>query len=201
MKAVRLTVTLLAFAFMAGLAGEAHADCDSSDRMNHSSSDCLHGWWDNNTWPTKTTFGVQSFCWQPTAGGTVVAKIDIVNRPDLTWHLNNGHKRRDKTWNWIRDIHCCEDLSVLCKWNERVNNGTCEDEWNEGTGQDRCTVTIEPREPKKWNCRVTADCESEDGTQEVTTVVSIRPFDDENNIRVCPNGTVRYWIDRCRPGD
>ena len=201
MKTIRLTVALLALALFAGLADEADAACGSGNRMDYRDSECLHAWWDNNWWPDHSKFGVQSFCFVPTAGGKVVAKIDIQRGADRTWHLNHGNKRRGTTRLAVRNVYCCEDLSDLCEWNDRVNQETCLEEWNEGTGQDRCTnVTITPRKPKRWTCKVTADCESEDGNQTVETTVSIRPFDDDNDVTVCPNGTVRYWIG-CRRGD
>ena len=80
---------LLAVAFTAAVAGEAWAACGSSDRKSHRDSECLSAWWDNNTWPSPSPFGVQNLCpdW-----GKVVAKIDLKDTGDKTWHLNDGIK-------------------------------------------------------------------------------------------------------------
>ncbi len=101
MKTRHSIIGLLAFAFIAAVAGEAWAACTGSNRIDHSDAECLHGWWDNNSWPRESTFGAQNLCpdW-----GTVVAKVDIAGTSDRTWHLANGDKRRGRTSFTVRDM-------------------------------------------------------------------------------------------------
>ena len=72
------------------VAGAAYASCGISDRVTFHHSECVHGWWDNNDWPRKSTFGaqVQNDChlW-----GTVVVKVDLAS---LTLGQDVAHHKR-----------------------------------------------------------------------------------------------------------
>ena len=81
-----------------GYNDELHVEdaCRSWARMSHRTVDCMHAWWDNS--PSVgggrfigSTHGVENFCadW-----GTVVAHIDVKNRGDLHYHMDENKKYR-----------------------------------------------------------------------------------------------------------
>ena len=116
---LRLALAFAALLFLAPLAIDQAlgSNCEWSYRMNHSNSDCMHGWWDNSP-PASTgyamgsKYGVQSFC---SNYGSVVAKIDISGGSDRTWTLNNGSKQRGgSVWNNVSGIYCCIDKGDMC---------------------------------------------------------------------------------------
>ena len=154
MKMRRAMIALLAFVLSAGLADAAYASCDSNERTSHDNAECLHGWWDNNTWPTKSTFGAQNLCpdW-----GTVVAKVDIRSATDRTWHLSNGNKRRGDTSFTVRDISCCEDLSDLCDKEDVVTVASCKSEFEKSSANNDCIHDNEPTTNEEF-CRFDLKC-------------------------------------------
>ena len=127
----------LAFAMSMLLADTVRADCWGDNRVTFHHTECLHGWWDNNSWPKKSTFGaqVQNDChlW-----GTVVAKVDLASCSDKTWHLNNTNKRRGKEACQVRGIYCCKDIGDLCARDDMVTRENCEGEFNKSPASDTC---------------------------------------------------------------
>ena len=108
-------VTLAAFGFLV-ISGASHASCTGSDRLSLSRANCLDG--DHYSVCSFRLFGtcmvkkykvwVQSRC---SGDGTkVVAKIDIANVTDLTWHQTSNAKRSVETDNPINGVYCCDDL-------------------------------------------------------------------------------------------
>ena len=116
---LRLVAAFAALLFLAPLAIDQAlgSNCEWSYRMNHSNSDCMHGWWDNSPpasagYGTGSKWGVQSFC---SNYGSVVAKIDLSGGADKTWTLNNGSKRRSGSfWHDVSGVYCCIDKGDMC---------------------------------------------------------------------------------------
>ena len=108
--------------------------------MTFHHSECLHGWWDNNDWPKKSTFGaqVQNDChlW-----GTVVAKVDLASCSDKTWHLNNTSKRRGSEACRVRGIYCCKDIGDLCEKKDLMTTESCTNQWNDSPASDTCYLS------------------------------------------------------------
>lgn len=141
MKTRRLMLALLALVLSAGVAGASYAACESSDRLNHNNAECLHAWWDNNDWPEDSTFAARNEC---PAWGTVVAKVDIRDATDRTWHLNDGNTRRGSTSTTVREISCCEDLSDLCDKADMVSTESCKAQFELSTASSDCIHDSDP---------------------------------------------------------
>ena len=138
MKTRQSILGLFAFAAAMVVAGAAYASCGISDRLTFHHSECVHGWWDNNEWPKKSTFGaqVQNDChlW-----GKVVVKVDLASCSDKTWHFTNANTRRGSEACRVRGIYCCQDLSDLCDRDDMVTRANCEIEWNKSSASESCT--------------------------------------------------------------
>ena len=113
----RLAFALATLLFLAPLTiGEAlGSNCESSYRISHSNSDCMHAWWDNSPsstcWGTKG--GAQSFC---SNYGSITVKVDIIGGSDIEVERNGSGKwRYTLCTNDTRQISCCIDKSDLCK--------------------------------------------------------------------------------------
>ena len=139
MKMRQSILGLLAFAAGMVIAGAAYASCGINDRVTFHHTECLHGWWDNNSWPKKSTFGaqVQNDChlWD-----TVVVKVDLASCSDKTWHLNNTNKRRGSEACRVNGIYCCKDLGV-CRKKDYVTIDGCTDQWNDSPASDTCDLS------------------------------------------------------------
>ena len=140
MKTRQSILGLLAFAAIMVVAGAAHADCWGDNRVTFHHSECLHGWWDNNPWPRKSTFGaqVQNNChdW-----GTVVAKVDLASCSDKTWHLNNTNKRRGSEACRVNGIYCCKDVGDLCDKTDLITVAGCTDQFDDSPASDTCYLS------------------------------------------------------------
>ena len=140
MKMIQSILGLLAFAASMVVAGAANADCWGDNRVTFHHSICLHGWWDNNPWPKKSTFGaqVQNDCplW-----GTVVAKVDQASCSDKTWHLNNTNKRRGSEASQVNGIHCCKDVGDLCNKTDLVTVDGCTGQFDDSPASDSCYLS------------------------------------------------------------
>ena len=133
---------LLAFVLIVAFAGTADASCTGSNRISHGSAECLHGWWDNNSWPNDSKFGAQNLCpdW-----GKVVAKVDIEAASDRTWHLDDGDKRRGSTSNRVRGVYCCKDLGdEMCDKEDVVTAASCKTQFEASDANDDCTMDSDP---------------------------------------------------------
>ena len=138
MKIRQSILGLVAFAAIMVVAGAAYASCWGSNRVTFHYSECLHGWWDNNPWPSKSTFGVQGSCkdW-----GTVVAKIDLASCTDKTWHLNHNNKRRGSEACRVNGIYCCRDVGDLCNWDDVTTIAGCTSQWDKSPASDTCDLS------------------------------------------------------------
>ena len=139
MKTRQTVLGLLAFAAIMVVAGAAYASCTGSNRVTFHHTECLHGWWDNNDWPKKSTFGAQAqndcHLWDK-----VVAKVDLASCSDKTWHLTNTNTRRGSEACRVRGIYCCKDLGV-CRKKDLVTIAGCTSQWNESPASDTCELS------------------------------------------------------------
>ena len=168
MKTRQSILGLLAFAAIMVVAVAAYASCGISDRKTFHHVECLHGWWDNNEWPRKSTFGaqVQNNCHE---WGTVVAKVDLASCSDKTWHLNNTNTRRGSEACRVRGIYCCMDIGDLCDKSDLMSIESCRNQFNESPASDSCELSggvtytsgsTSPT-PVTWsgeNCNFWAEC-------------------------------------------
>ncbi len=163
MKTRHRLLGLLAFALIVTVAGGAYASCTGSDRVSRDNAECLSGWWDNNSWPKKSTFGAQNLCpdW-----GKVVAKVDIRNATDRTWHLADGNKRRSNTSHTVRNIYCCQDLGDrMCNKADMVSVASCRTQFEKSDAADDCELDGDPTVDNETACifELTCDYTGTDG--------------------------------------
>ena len=170
MKIRRSFPGLLAFAAVIVVTSAACASCTGSNRMTHQDAECLHGWWDNNPWPAKSTFGVRvkndCHLW-----GTVVAKIDLASCTDKTWHLNNTDRRRGKEACTVNCIYCCKDVGDLCNRSDLVTIEECTNQWDNSYANDTCNLSDDSAssvtaDTSNLTCSFWANCQytASDGT-------------------------------------
>ena len=197
MKTPHPILGLLAFAFIVAVAGEAWAACTGSNRIDYSDAECLHGWWDNNSWPKDSTFGARNLCpdW-----GTVVAKVDIAGTSDRTWHLANGDKRRGRTAFTVRDIYCCKDLADnFCDKTDLVSVASCRDQFEDSEAADDCVLDSDPS-VINTHCVFDLTCEyTADGTDQEhsSTYTIIWHRADQIQFCVQHTGNVGIYINTC----
>ena len=182
MKTRHPILGLLAFALIMVVAGTAYASCTGSNRIDRDDAECLSGWWDNNSWPKKSTFGAQNLCpnW-----GKVVAKVDIKDAGDRTWHLANGDKRRGSTSNTVRDIYCCKDLGdQMCNKTDRVSVASCRTQFEDSSvnGVRGCWLqssggVVEVVDGEK--CKFWAMCRRDNGSTAAQTITVSWPNADD----------------------
>ena len=129
----------MAFAAIMVVAGAASASCGISDRVGFVGASCLHAWWDNNNWPKKSTFGaqVQNDCHE---WDKVVAKVDLKDCSDKTWHLTNTNKRRGSEACRVNGIYCCKDMGICNKFDYTTKEG-CTSQWNKSPASETCTLS------------------------------------------------------------
>lgn len=109
-----------ALALVASIAvsGTVQASCEDDNRVAASEARSLQATWDNScevkvwgkcmmwssTFSARNTFPSQ---------GKVVAKIDIKDKADRTWHLtNSAWNDGSEDANKVNGIYCCKDLSA-----------------------------------------------------------------------------------------
>ena len=111
---MQLLAGALVLTALLAVSGVSQASCGSSQRVPHSSAVCLDAGWDT----TKSCFwGIchysSSFWATSRCNGKVVAKVDLADHADRTWHLNyNGHGRSSSADLKVNGISCCKDLSA-----------------------------------------------------------------------------------------
>ncbi|MYD94822.1 MAG: hypothetical protein F4Y02_14270 [Chloroflexi bacterium] len=146
---------LVAFALIVAVAGEARASCTGSNRVSRDNSECLHGWWNNRSWPNNSTFAAQNTC---PGWGRVVAKIDIQNASDRTWYLGDSTVRRGDTSSRVRDIWCCKDLADrMCNKADRVTSDSCKSQFEESNADDDCDLDGDPT-TDETQCKFKLSC-------------------------------------------
>ena len=189
---------LLAFALIMVVAGTAYASCTGSNRIDRDDAECLSGWWDNNSWPKKSTFGAQNLCpdW-----GKVVAKVDIKDAGDRTWHLADGDKRRSSTSNTVRDIYCCQDLGdKMCNKADRVSAASCKTQFEASPANDDCDMDSDPTVDGDVTCRIELTCSytATDGTEYERQSILGVPWSLADDVDFCVEHTgiqPRMWLD------
>ena len=109
MKASKMQLLAGALVLVALLAvsGVSQAACGSSKRVSHTDTVCLVAGWETESscfWGVcsyTTSYWARSQC-----NGKVVAKIDIKDSTDRTWHFNyNGHGRTSSADHRLNGIY------------------------------------------------------------------------------------------------
>ncbi len=100
------------------LSSASHASCTGDNRVDIPDASCLSGS-HSNTCSFKV-FGkclsYQSSFWAEAKitcvqnGDKVVAKIDLKDRMDETWHLYNHDTNKGGADTYARGVYCCSDL-------------------------------------------------------------------------------------------
>ena len=186
LKEIQAISMTFALALTVALTGQAHAgSCGSSQRIEHIDAECLDAKWKNRGWLKKNTFEVENEC--PNYG-KVVAKVDIKSGTDWTIHLTDGDKVKKWDYNEIREIHCCEDLSDLCKKSDIVTADSCLSRFMVSHASGTCTNPSASVKSHTYECEIAAECEtSNQGGQPASITVSWPKTDD---VRNC-NGTLQ----------
>ena len=136
--------------------------------------------------------------------GTVVAKVDLHNCSDKTWHLNNADRRRGSEPCRVDGIYCCKDVGDLCEKSDLVTIDGCRSQFNDSPASDTCylsggetyTVGSTSPTPVTWsdeNCSFWAKCDytADDGTtQEKQTSISDVHWLDSDDLVNC-DGTLK----------
>ena len=133
-NATQAVSAVFALALAAALAGQAHAACGGSQRIDHDDVNCLEAGWTNHNFPIKGDAHARSQC---SAYGRVVVKVDRISGSDWTWHLTSSSTREDSGGYKIREISCCSDLSDLCDTSDMDDDG-CLDNFRKSNADDSC---------------------------------------------------------------
>ena len=144
MRLVLMSVVSLAVSLVS--VGEVDASCGSSQRLKHSSSECLAARYNNtgNWINPNSEFYANNAC---PRYGKVVAKIDIKHGTDYTWHLTSGGLRSGFDNKHVRQIWCCKDLSDLCNKSDVVTATGCRAQFNKSpaaTTSPACMLSQDP---------------------------------------------------------
>ena len=202
MKMRRSILGLLAFAAIMVVAGAAYASCTGGNRVSFHQAECLHGWWDNNPWPAKSTFAVRvkndCHLW-----GTVVAKIDLASCSDKTWHLNDTNRRRGSEACRVNGIYCCKDVGDLCNRSDLVTIAGCTSQWNSSPASDTCdlsdgSTSSVTADTDDHTCDFWADCQytADDGTtQEKATSIGDVHWLNADNVINCDGELKKSYND------
>ena len=188
---------LLAFILIVAVAGAAYASCTGSNRVARSNAECLSGWWDNNNWPSNSTFGARNLCpdW-----GKVVAKVDIKNAGDKTWYLSGGNARRGSTSHTVRNIYCCQDLGdKMCNKADRVSVDSCKTQFEKSDAADGdCDLNGDPT-VDETHCAFNLTCTYTDTNEvehERTSTYGV-PWSRADDVEFCVEHTgvlPRMWM-------
>ena len=157
MKGNAVGAVSAAVAWLPLLAGQVHAgSCEGSNRVRHKDAQCLHAKWDNDTnWLSHGKVEARNECPEY---GTVVAKVDIKNFRDETWHLDDGETKKHNTQIYnVRHVYCCKDLSDICNKSDRLNEDGCRAQFSHSSADDQCrnvSASVNDNE----ECVITAEC-------------------------------------------
>ena len=152
-NATHAVLAVFALALTAALAGQAHAACGISKRINHTQADCLEADWSNETFPVKGKASARNLC---SAHGKVVVKVDRQAGSDWIWHLTDGEKKKDSGNYHVREVSCCSDLSDLCNESEADDDG-CRDRFEISSAAETC-VDVSANFISSSRCEITAEC-------------------------------------------
>ena len=197
MKMRRSILGLLAFVLIAAIAGDAYAACTGSNRIRHNDVECLHAWWDNNSWPSRSEVWARNDC---PSWGKVVAKIDIRSASDKTWHLTTGGTRYSHTSNRIRSVSCCKDLGIkMCNRADLVSVSSCKSQFNKSDASDDCTQNGNPTvDDYKCIFDLTCDHEESDGTEHEYNKSYTVSWHRADEIMFCSSGSgdsIKFRLD------
>ena len=166
-NAAHAVSAVLALALVVALAGQAHAACGKSKRINHTQADCLEADWSNKDFPVKGKAHARNLC---SEHGKIVVKIDRQVGNDWTWYLADGDKRSDSGAYSIREISCCSDLSDLCNESE-LNDSGCRDRFKASSADQTC-VDISAGFTGSSQCEITAECIRSAGNYRSTSITA-----------------------------
>ena len=172
------TVAALALATL--LAGQAHAACGNSQRIDHNDADCLEA----EVRFTKTF--AKNTC---SEYGTVVVKVDLTWCVDHTYTLTDGDRHIVYGGGChVRKVACCKDLSDLCNKADLVNDESCGEQFSRSPAADSCrNVSAGLDDDDDDQCVIDAECRtgSSEPYQPASTTVSWLDTDDLN---MCDDG-------------
>ena len=182
-NAARAVSAVFALVLTAALAGEAHASCGSSQRIDHDDADCLDAGWDNSTnWLSHGKAWARNLCPEH---GTVVAKVDIKGGKDKTWYLKDGDKKSEGT-NVLntREISCCSDLSDICDTSDLSADG-CLHNFRGSSANDTC-LDVSTSINSDHQCTITARCRRQDNF--LFWASATVDFDEVRDLHNCTSG-------------
>ena len=156
---VHVVSAAVMLAFTAVSAGQVHAACGKSKRMQHYNADCLEASYKNRGWPRSSSASAKNLCPEL---GKVVVKVDIRGWQDRTWHLSTDQKRSFSSDVHIRGVFCCKDLSDLCNTSEIVNSDSCFDQFQDSPASATCETSAESIGVSGTSCTIWAVCEGMD---------------------------------------
>ena len=142
---------VFALALAALLAGQAHAGCSGSQKINHQSADCLRV--QISTAASGQTVEVQNLC--PDLGW-VVARIDRKIQVNLAVYLTNG-STVERSATQINGVYCCTLLGDLCNVSDIVHDDSCLNQFEASSAADSCkdeTTTA----TSNGECAISATC-------------------------------------------
>ena len=171
------TVAALALATL--LAGQAHAACGNSQRIDHNDADCLEAVWGGSDSRVRNTCSEY---------GTVVAKVDLIWCVDTEYTLTDGHVHARGHGCLVRKVTCCKDLSDLCNKADLVNDESCGEQFSRSPAADSCrNVSAGLDDDDDDQCVIDAECRtgSSGPYQPASTTVSWLGTDDLN---MCDDG-------------
>ena len=115
MKLSLKVVVLLALLTAATAAGPAVANppggCARDYRLKPQYVPCMDGGYKNkgnSFWSPRWEAWARNLC---SDKGKIVAKVDVKNAEDKTWHITNSNKREDSGYGRVRGIYYCLDIS------------------------------------------------------------------------------------------
>lgn len=182
MRIVRKCLVLMMGALVLSVlaVSQVHASCTGSDRISFRDAQCLAANWKNTNYIFGSSFAARNLC---PDYGKVVAKIDLKNANDKTWHLRDGETRSGESHGKVRGIHCCRDLGKLCNYSDVVTSGSCMTEFNKSTAADSCTLRLDP-DPNGKNCNFVLQCGD-------STVFAREEYPNVHELELCPSGSVQ----------
>ena len=165
------------------VAGPAHADCEKGKRISRAEAECLSGEWTNRSWPKKST--VRAVNERP-GWGKVVAKIDIKDAADSTWHLLDGNERSRRGFFKVRDVTCCSDLSELCSRVDAVTERGCLAKYRGNSAAATCSGETAVGNIGDLTYTITGRCRFRRGVWEYMRQTTITvPYLDVGNLNNC----------------
>jgi len=132
---------------------DGNAACGKSKRISDADAGCLDG--KIIKMGREYGYQAQNTCHE---WGKVVAKVDIKNGPDKTWHLTTSAIKWGSTsaYRKPRSITCCSDLSDLCSKSDLLTPDGCKTQYQKSPAHGVCRN--EDFSVSGENCVVYAEC-------------------------------------------